>query len=162
MSAAADLLRKVRTRAGLTQSELARRAGTSQAAVARYESGDVSPMVSTLERLLAAGGFHLDLRAEVAQPVLDQIVGHRQEIVDLVTARGASNPRIFGSIARGEADDGSDVDILVDFDTSHGLWPLIELADELEALLGRPVDIAPQELLKPDVARTALAEAIPL
>lgn len=162
MSAAADLLRKVRTRAGLTQSELARRAGTSQAAVARYESGDVSPMVSTLERLLAAGGFHLDLRAEVAQPVLDQIVGHRQEIVDLVTARGASNPRIFGSIARGEADDGSDVDILVDFDTSHGLWPLIELADELEALLGRPVDIAPQELLKPEVARTALAEAIPL
>ena len=162
MSAAADLLRSVRIRAGLTQTELARRAGTSQAAVARYESGDVSPMVSTLERLLAAGGFHLDLRAEVAQPVLDQIVGHRQEIVDLVAARGASNPRIFGSIARGEADDGSDVDILVDFDTSHGLWPLIELADELEALLGRPVDIAPQELLKPEVARTALAEAIPL
>lgn len=162
MSGAADLLRSVRTRAGLTQSELARRAGTSQAAVARYESGDVSPMVSTLERLLAAGGYHLDLRAEASVPVLSQIEDHREEIVALAAARGASNPRIFGSVARGDADDGSDVDILVDFDTSHGLWPLMELADELEALLGRRVDIAPRELLKPEVARTALAEAIPL
>ena len=149
-------------RARLTQAELARRAGTSQAAVARYEAGDVSPVVTTLERLLAAGGCRLELQVDAAAPVRDQVLARRQEIIDLAAAKGARNPRLFGSVAQGGDDDLSDIDILVDFDTSHGLWPLIELADELEHLLGRHVDVAPVELLRPEVAKGALAEAIPL
>ncbi len=49
-------LREIRVEADLTQAALANRAGTSQAAVARYESGVTSPAVATLERLLAACG----------------------------------------------------------------------------------------------------------
>lgn len=60
----ADTLRRARHTAGLTQRELARRAGTSQSVVARIESGTTSPTAATLERLLAAAGF--ELRVELA------------------------------------------------------------------------------------------------
>ncbi len=53
------LIREARLRAGLTQAELARRAATSQSAIARYERGDVSPRVDTLDRIVAACGLEL-------------------------------------------------------------------------------------------------------
>lgn len=58
------LLRAARRRAGLTQRELARRAGTAQSVVARIELGQTSPSVDTLSRLLGASGF--ELRASLA------------------------------------------------------------------------------------------------
>ena len=58
------LLREARRRAGLSQGDLARRAGTSQSAVARVERGHSSPTLATLERLVGAAGF--DLRLELA------------------------------------------------------------------------------------------------
>lgn len=54
-----DLLREARLRAGLTQSELARRAGTSQSAIARWESGAVQPSFERLRELIRACGFEL-------------------------------------------------------------------------------------------------------
>ncbi len=56
------LIRMARRQAGLTQTELAERAGTSQAAVSAYESGRRSPSVDTLVRILAATGFELRMR----------------------------------------------------------------------------------------------------
>lgn len=62
------LLRRARERSGLTQRELARRAGTSQSVVARIETGQASPRTETLDRLLAAAGF--EVRTElVPSPV---------------------------------------------------------------------------------------------
>ena len=55
----ADLLREARLRAGLTQAELARRAGTSQPAVARWESGAVQPSFERLRELIRACGLEL-------------------------------------------------------------------------------------------------------
>jgi transcriptional regulator with XRE-family HTH domain len=60
---AADLIRSVRTRRGLTQVELARRAGTTQTAISRLERGDRSPTVETLRKVLLVMGEDLDLRA---------------------------------------------------------------------------------------------------
>jgi transcriptional regulator with XRE-family HTH domain len=59
---AAELLRSVRLRRGLTQAELALRAGTTQTAISRLERGDRSPSVETLRRLLVVMGEDLDLR----------------------------------------------------------------------------------------------------
>jgi transcriptional regulator with XRE-family HTH domain len=59
---AAELLRSVRLRRGLTQSELAVRAGTTQTAISRLERGDRSPTTETLRRLLLVMGEDLDLR----------------------------------------------------------------------------------------------------
>jgi len=58
------LIRDARTRAGLTQAELAERAGTSQSAVARYERGRALPTLETLYRLVRACGFDLRMRLE--------------------------------------------------------------------------------------------------
>jgi transcriptional regulator with XRE-family HTH domain len=68
--ASGAILREARFRAGLTQRELARRAGTSQSVVARVEQGRTDPSTATLSRLLAAAGFAL--RAELTPiPVAD-------------------------------------------------------------------------------------------
>ncbi len=64
MPTAATLLREARTRAGLSQRALARRAGTAQSVVARIESGQSSPTWETLERLLAAANLAVHARVE--------------------------------------------------------------------------------------------------
>ena len=68
MPTAATLLRQARTRAGLSQRALARRAGTSQSVIARIEAGLTSPTWDTLERLLEAADF--EVRAEVEPRVV--------------------------------------------------------------------------------------------
>lgn len=167
---AATLIRTTRERAGLSQLELARRAGTSQPAVSRYESGVSSPAVDTLDRLLAAMGARLELRADEAPRRLDvrtprmaRLRAHRDAIRRVTHRYGASNVRVFGSVARGEDGAESDVDLLVDLDVRRrGLLPLGAIADELSALLGERVDVAPAGALAPHVAESALAEAVPL
>jgi transcriptional regulator with XRE-family HTH domain len=57
-----DLLREARLRAGLTQAELAERAGTARSQISRYERGDVSPSLETLRRLIRACGLELGVR----------------------------------------------------------------------------------------------------
>ncbi|MDP9177055.1 MAG: helix-turn-helix domain-containing protein, partial [Gemmatimonadota bacterium] len=57
----AQLLQEARTRAALTQRELARRAGTAQSVVARVERGKTSPTLETVARLLAATGFNFEV-----------------------------------------------------------------------------------------------------
>jgi transcriptional regulator with XRE-family HTH domain len=69
----ATLLRTCRTRAGLTQRELARRAHTSAAAICLYERGDRIPRTDTLTRLLAAAGASLSLRATWPTAGLDLV-----------------------------------------------------------------------------------------
>src|SRR5262245_19287310 len=64
MSSAAELLRQARARAGLSQRELARRAGTSQSVIARIEKRQTSPTWETLGRLLEAAGVILQTRVE--------------------------------------------------------------------------------------------------
>lgn len=66
---AARMLRAARTRAGLSQAELARRAGTSQATLSAYETGRKQPTLATLDRLLAATGTRLTVRPAPAAVV---------------------------------------------------------------------------------------------
>jgi len=163
-----DIVEEVRRLSGLTQSELALRAGTSQAAVARYESGVSNPSTATLQRLTRAAGFEVrvqlvpvkasNLRSKRATKLRKQ----RGEINNLLFSVGASNPRIFGSVARGEDTESSDIDLLVDFDVAQGLLPIIELNSKLSKLLGERVEVSPIDVLKPSVLESALSEAVPL
>jgi predicted nucleotidyltransferase/DNA-binding XRE family transcriptional regulator len=163
------LLVQVRREAGLTQAELARRAETSQAMVARYETGAASPTVRTLARLLRAAGHELELSGPAADPHVSRspvaalLRKHRAEIRAAAEAVGAANVRVFGSVARGDDTSESDVDLLVDFPAAErGLFPLLKLAGEIERLVGRPVDVAAVEVMAEPVRERALAEAIPL
>lgn len=64
----ANLLREARLRAGLTQADLAERAGTTQSAIARWETGGAQPSLETLSRLVRACGLELRLGLEEADP----------------------------------------------------------------------------------------------
>jgi len=75
---------------------------------------------------------------------------------------GASNIRVFGSVARGEDGPGSDVDLLIDLAPGRGLFTLGALERELSQVLGSPVDVAPSDSLRPKLKVEAEAEAIPL
>ena len=71
---AAKLVHDARSRAGLTQRELARRARTAQSVVARIESGATSPSWQTLSRLLEAAGFELDVTLRPVSPELSHML----------------------------------------------------------------------------------------
>jgi predicted nucleotidyltransferase/DNA-binding XRE family transcriptional regulator len=168
---AATLIRETRRAAGLSQAALAQRAGTSQPAVARYEAGGSSPSVRTLERLLHAAGQRLTISAEPAGAQsnlsgsrMAQLRRAKPDIVRLARRAGARNVRVFGSVARGEDRPDSDTDLLVDFDSTgpEGIFPLVALRLDLAELLGHDVDVAAPDLLRPQVAKRALAEAVPL
>ncbi|MDA8040146.1 MAG: nucleotidyltransferase domain-containing protein [Actinomycetota bacterium] len=74
----------------------------------------------------------------------------------------ARNPRVFGSVARGEKGPGSDVDLLVDVPRGVGLETLGRCQAEVEQLLGARVDLVPAGDLKAGVATEVLAEAVAL
>ena len=86
----------------------------------------------------------------------------RDEIVRTALAHGARSVRVFGSYARGEAGPGSDLDLLVDFEPGRSLLDHAALQVELEALLGRPVDVASERGLRPRIRERVLSEARPL
>lgn len=85
----------------------------------------------------------------------------RRAILDVAARRGAARVRVFGSVARGEATAHSDVDLLVRFEAGRSLLDQVHLIDELQALLGVPVDVVAEGgLLERDAH--ILAEAVPL
>lgn len=86
----------------------------------------------------------------------------RDEILRIARAHGAHNVRVFGSAARGDEHEGSDVDFLVDFEPGTSLLQHGALIAELEELLGRRVDVAPEKTLRERVREQVLREAVPL
>ena len=74
---------------------------------------------------------------------------HRDEIADAVGRHRGRSVAIFGSVARGDDTDDSDIDLLVDFEPGSSLFDLLHLQDELTALLGCPVDVVSAGGLKP-------------
>ena len=88
--------------------------------------------------------------------------GKRNEILRLATKYGARNVRVFGSLARGEADEASDLDLLVELDPGRSLLDLGGLQFELEALLGCRVDVVTERGLKLRIRDRVLREAVPI
>lgn len=86
----------------------------------------------------------------------------RDAILCLAAKHGARNVRIFGSIVRGEATEHSDVDVLVDLEPGRSLLDQVGLQQELEALLGRRVDVVVEGGISPYIEQQILSEAVPL
>ncbi|MBZ0257622.1 nucleotidyltransferase family protein [bacterium] len=94
---------------------------------------------------------------------IDEILGDkREEILKIAEKHGALNVRVFGSVARGEATEDSDVDFLVEMGPNRspffpgGLWA------DLEDLLGRKVEILTPGGIKEDYKYEIMNEAVPL
>jgi predicted nucleotidyltransferase len=86
----------------------------------------------------------------------------RDEILQFCAKYGARNVRVFGSVARGEADEQSDIDLLVEFEPNRSLLDHAGLWVELQELLGVKVDVVSERGLKPRIRQRVLQEAIPL
>ena len=86
---------------------------------------------------------------------------HKGRMTAILDSYGASNPRVFGSVARGDARYGSDVDLLVDLLPGRGneLMRVAGISEELSTLLGVQVDVVADGLLRREVSATALADA---
>lgn len=89
---------------------------------------------------------------------------HRQAIRDIVARHKGVNPRVFGSVARGEDTPASDLDLLVDHrpDGVMSLFDLSAMDAELEDLLGVPVQVMTPASLAPKVRSRAELEAVPV
>lgn len=112
-----------------------------------------------------ADGFVRVIVTDTAQQGLgigDLLQGKRDAILKLAAQYGASNVRVFGSVARGEATQDSDIDFLVDFKPGYRLWDHIGLKQDLEALLSRKVDVAIARNLREEFRPYILREAVPL
>jgi len=159
LATAGTLLRQARKQAGLSQAELAARAGLTQSVISAYESGQRQPSIPALARLIQAAGFELTLGLRRLAGRLDRLSGplgrrvrrHRRDLIAAAAARGVRNLRVFGSVARGEDGHDSDVDVLADLPAGLSLFGLARLEADLEAILGTRVDVIPASDLKPGV-----------
>lgn len=92
----------------------------------------------------------------------DLLLPLREEILKIAAKYGAYNVRVFGSVARGEAKDDSDVDFLVEMETGRNLLDRIGLKQDLEELLNREVDVAKPSNLHQLIRDKVLGEALVL
>jgi len=86
----------------------------------------------------------------------------RKKILQIAARHGARKVRVFGSVVRGEARRGSDIDFLVEMDEGRSLLDHAALILDLERLLKRPVDVASERGLRPPVRKEVLKDAIAL
>jgi predicted nucleotidyltransferase len=136
--------------AGLSQSELARAANVSQPNLSAYENGRRVPSPEVLVRISRA----LKVRPSA------RVREHRESIRALVAEHHAVAPRVFGSVARGEDEPGSDVDLLVDFTDEASLLDEVGLRLALSDLLLVEVDVVAEDSLRGSIRERVLREAV--
>ncbi len=94
--------------------------------------------------------------------IQELLADKREAILAIASQHGAYNVRVFGSVARGEATEESDVDFLMEIESNRSLLDQIALMQDLEALLGRRVDVAEPENLHELIRNHVLKEAVAL
>lgn len=94
---------------------------------------------------------------------LEFVRSHANQIREIVRRHHADHPRVFGSVARDEDVSSSDIDILVDMKPGMSIFNLLDMQDELEALLGTDVDIVVDSATIPADSRARIRrEAVAL
>ena len=86
----------------------------------------------------------------------------REDILRLAKEYGAYNVRVFGSVARGEADEKSDIDLLVDMERGRSLLDMGGLLMDLQDMLGYSVDLVTEHGLREHMKADVLRDAVPL
>lgn len=126
---------------GSTQREIADALGVSQPAVSQQ-----------LKAAQQVTHVHPETLLEAAAPIL----------VDVATSHGFRRLAVFGSVARSQARPDSDIDLIVEPPNGAGIKEVVALRDEIQAILGRPVDLVTYRGLKPGLDDDILREAVAL
>lgn len=134
----------------MTQQELADASGIARPNIAAYESGRRPLSDAMRERLVRS----------MKRPS-EALATHREQVLALIDEAGGEDPRVFGSIARGEDTPASDIDLMIRPRPTMGIFRFAELRDKLEELLRFHVDLISEGGLKPK-HQGILAEARPL
>ena len=92
----------------------------------------------------------------------ESILRQREAILEIAGRYGASDIRIFGSVARGDSTDASDLDLIVRFEPGRSLLDHGGLVMDLRELLGMRVDVIDEDAMKPRFREHVMKEAIPL
>lgn len=138
--------------AGLTQAQLARAARVSQPNLSAFENGRREPSPAVLDKISRAITWRPSVR----------VAAHHDAIRELVARHHASNPRVFGSVARGDDEPGSDVDIVVDFTDDASLLDEVGLRLALRDLLQVEVEVVASDGLRGAFRDRVLSEAVPV
>jgi len=144
-------LRRIRLAAGMTQVELASRAGIAPANLSAMETGARRPSPAMRDRIVAATGLRRPSQV---------LARHRDEVLDLIHRLGGVNPRVFGSVARQEDTVLSDLDLLITPMPGRA-WDFCGLKPALSELLGITVDVVPDTGLRTKHQKI-LREAVPV
>ncbi len=97
-----------------------------------------------------------------ASGIRDILMSKRDDVLRIAARHGARNVRVFGSVARGDADEKSDIDLLVEFEPGRSLLDHAGLWMDLQELLGCKVDVVSERGIKPRIRERVLQEALPL
>ena len=144
-------LRARRLEARMSQRALAGASGIPQPNIAAYETGRRRPSAESLRRLNSA----------LNTPTLDRLRAMRNQLTAAANSRGLTDLRVFGSVARGDANSSSDVDLLVHPGAQASLFDLAAFMDDAERMLGVKVDVVSDQSIGP-VAEAIRAEAVAL
>ncbi len=93
---------------------------------------------------------------------LEALRTRREDILSIADRHGARNIRVFGSVARGDANPSSDVDFLIELDSGRSLFDLGGLIADVEELLGCRVDVISERGMRPRFRERVLDEAVAL
>ncbi len=136
----------------MSQSQLAAAADVPQPNLSAYENGRRTPSPEVLERIS---------RALLIRPSV-RLREHRDAVLAIIASHRATDPRVFGSVARGEDEPGSDLDLVVRFTDDASVLDEVGLRIELSDLLGIPVDVVGADTLRGDFGARVMSESVPV
>jgi uncharacterized protein len=115
-----------------------------------------------LPSLFVLSEMSISLLYNYAMKIEELLRSRREQILEIARKHGAHDLRVFGSLARGEASEQSDIDFLVEVGPVHSAWFPAGLVADLEDLLGVPVDVVTRDGLHWFIKEEILQEARPL
>jgi uncharacterized protein len=107
-------------------------------------------------------GSMSETAAALAGPLGRRLLARRADVIEALDRLGATNPRVFGSVARGEEQNTSDLDLLVDLAAGTSLFEIFRAQDELHDILDVEVDVVAAASLKTAARARIESDAVPL
>lgn len=150
----------------MTQATLAAAASIDRTALSKVETGQ--RRLGSLELARITQKLQVPWERIVEGPprtgpdTVGAIRSQREAILEICRRHGASEPRLFGSVPRGDSTPDSDIDLLVEMEPGRSLLEQAGLLVELRELLGRDVDVVTEAGLRPRIRERVMSEAIAL